>query len=199
MSTLRIIPLCAVLLLFSACTMPASQPTPVLDVSDASRSTVTQTVYSGALTLGNPDAPISFVLFTHHSCTYCKTFDRAFTDRLLTEFVETNLIRLIIVPVPLQKYPESARQERLLACAIQQEKGLPMHRSLFDGEPTEEQLMDIGIDPALLSTCTETGTLITPTPSNVSLVPSYTINGTLYKGLPEWAELRGQIKEALPR
>lgn len=155
---------------------------------------------SGMLEIGHPQAPVAFTLFTHHSCAYCRTFDAMLTDRILTEFVERGRVRLTVVPVPLQKYPESTEQMLLLSCATKQGKGWAMHRALFDGQPSEERLRAMEIDGDALETCTASSDndRLLP-PSTVTLVPSYAINDTLYTGLPEWPELRGQINEALSR
>ncbi len=203
----------SVLFLLTACTISAPREAVIpstsdeaetaLDASEAIMHTRTGSTLeermlpSGMLEIGHPNAPVAFTLFTNHSCTYCHTFDRLLTDRILTEFVENGSVRMTIVPVPLQAYPTSTRHTALLSCALQQGKGWPMHRALFHGEPTNEQLTLMDIDTDALDTCLTTvgsGTLLPA--SNVTLVPSYTINETPYTGLPEWSELRGQINAA---
>ena len=202
------------LLFLSACTIPAPRDLPAAEPFDAldtvilppESSPISATgssleeriLPSGLLEIGHPEAPVAFTLFTNHSCDYCRTFDRTLTHRLLTEFVENGSVRLTVVPVPLQKYPESARQAALLSCALQQSKGWPMHRALFDGEPTDEHLSMMDMDTDALETClTSVGSGSLLPASNVTLVPSYAINKTMYTGLPEWPELRGQINAAL--
>lgn len=210
---MRHILLLPALLLLVACTIPAPQenaesnetsnPETVFTGDEASvqpdaMSAGTQASLSGALTIGDSEAPITFVLFTHHSCIYCKTFDNSFMDRLRTEYIDTGRMRLSIILVPLEKYSESGKQADLLSCAMKQGKGWEMHRALFDAIPSDAQMAVMEIDTVAFASCMkESATANTLSSSTVSLVPSYSINGTMYTGLPEWSQLRGQINEAL--
>lgn len=164
---------------------------------------------SGVLELGNPAAPVSLLLFTNHACAYCRTFHDELLPRLNADYIQSGRVRIGIVPFALQKYADSNESASLLLCAARQGKGAAMHALLFRTNASArtfgDELTAIGINPTDLQTCTQEegirGTLAAQQSMaqslGVSLVPAYFVNGQMFLGQPQYADLRGQIEAAL--
>jgi len=220
--------LCAILL--SACTIvpvdqppmsPSSSATSVPGASQRTESTesVTSTgaevrvgerlLPSGILEIGNADAPVSLLIFTNHSCAYCRDFERTLMPSVISQYIRKDLVRVGIVPYVLQKYPASEQSALTLLCATEQGKGIAVHELLFrdDISPVQvrTELVSMGLDSARHQACMQSdgmkGTIAAQQSMaqslGVTLVPTYFINGKKYVGFPEWADLRGQLQEAV--
>lgn len=163
---------------------------------------------NGMLEIGKANAPHSIVLFTNYGCDYCRRFETEAMPTLLAE-VAKGTLRIAITPLDLRKYADSDQAARLLLCAAQQKKGKTMHTFLFS-KPTNPALMQkqigtLGLNAATLSSClqspefntTRSVQQATARAFNVTLVPSYFIDGTQYVGLPDAATLQWQLQRAL--
>lgn len=162
----------------------------------------------GILLMGQKNAPVSMILFVNHASPYSQQFHTTLLPRLIEDFVSKNTLQIGIVPVALAKYPQSDSTASMLICATLQGKGQAMNDLLFSkANPAtlQKQIADIGMVPATLQDClkgTQVQTALAEEKAlaasfNVTLVPSYVINDTLSVGLPEYADLRGQINAAL--
>ncbi len=155
---------------------------------------------TGFLSLGNADAPVTILLWTHPSCRYCREFLEKQLPRMAEDFLLHGTVRLQIGLLPLRKYPQSQTQAVSLLCAAAQGKGIPMLKALFEGN-TE----DIAVEKTSFSECqasARTQELQTLQASlaralDVTLVPTFFINGKKQTGLPDYPDLRGAIQEAL--
>ncbi len=211
-------------ILLGSCVAPPPPATPVSPAPSSARSeeagnpvTATGTqvrigerlLPSGMLEIGTTSAPVSLLLFTNHSCAYCREFQEELIPRLTDEYVRSGNLRIAIMPFVLHKYPDSRQASLVLLCATQQGKGITMNDLLFReriNTPTfRTERTAMQLDEAAMTNCMENpGALATIDAQQsvaqslgVSLVPSYFINGKLYTGLPEYSDLRGQIQEAL--
>jgi protein-disulfide isomerase len=153
---------------------------------------------SGALTLGASNAPVSIVLFMNYGSPYSVDFERVLMPRLDAEFIQPGLLRVTIISVPLQKYPQSDRQARISICGVLSGSGAVIHRALFDGQTVFPVLSDCLANEDILQNMLAIHHQVIST-LDVSLVPTYFIDGTRYTGLPEFADLRGQVNAALER
>lgn len=154
------------------------------------------TVSTGTLLLGKEDAPVTLLLFTNYDCAYCHDFEYTLMPQVQTEFIRTGDINVQIIPVPLQKYAESDRKMRLLLCGVKTGSGNSVHSQLFAREtnfPTLETCLEN--EEYLQQEITSQYSLIQT--FNITLVPSYVINGETFTGLPSYPDLRGQIRNAL--
>lgn len=163
---------------------------------------------SGMIEIGNANAPVSMVLLTNYSCAYCKEFQDVLVPRLITDYIRTDKLRISIVPFNLQKYTESEKSAGMLICAAQLSKGWPMHRLLFAQKMSTKAFNDtlaaLSLDRTQLETCAASDNIRATVAAQqavsrsfgVDVVPSYFINGRMYEGMPEYADLRGQIEEA---
>jgi protein-disulfide isomerase len=162
----------------------------------------------GILQWGDSASPVSLLLFTNHSCKYCADFQREIVPRLLLDFVEDGKLRISLIPFPLRKYPESREAVRVLLCAASQDKGTVMNEMLFSSPKATDVrsiLQNAGLDAATLAECLgspQTDWMLDAHESfaqtlGVTLVPTLFLNGERIVGLPEYADLQGQIEQML--
>lgn len=166
-------------------------------------------VATGTVEIGAADAPVSLMLFTNHYCAYCRDFQEELMPRLTSDYVTPGKVKVTIVPFLLQKYAESDQASLTFVCAAQQGKGLPMHDLLFreriNSPAFNTAVTEMKIDKAQLQSCIDGDGARSTVDAlqavahslGVRLVPAYFIDGTKFTGLPEYADLRGQIEEGL--
>lgn len=167
-----------------------------------------QLLPSGALEMGNPNAPVTLLLFTNHACAYCRAFHDDLIPRLLRDSETKDMVKVQIMAFALQKYNQSNAAATHLICAGLQGKGTAMHSLLFRSSVGSVAfttgMNELGLDMAVMNECLQgegVQGVIAAQQSfaqslDVTLIPSYFINGTKYVGLPEYADLRGQVLTA---
>ncbi|MDB4978279.1 MAG: oxidoreductase [Candidatus Peribacteria bacterium] len=163
----------------------------------------------GIMSLGKQNAPLTITLVTHPSCAYCRTFQEELLPRLRTDFIDTGLIKLQFIILPIQKYPESEMLHAAVQCAAAQQKGFAVLNRLFEAPKTRDDLIKTaaaaGADEALFTACldrvplsvTAEDTLIRE--FKVTLVPTVIVQSQASVGFPSYADLRGSIDEALQK
>lgn len=163
---------------------------------------------TGILDIGNTEAPVTILIFTEHHSRYGREFQLEYFPRLYKDFIKTGRLRLQTVVYPLQKYINSETGAAALFCAAVQNQGWEMHESLFLSQQTDLQtVMQIvsnnnEIDGQSFSECMDseqTKNLLAQQKSlarslTVFLVPVFYINGERMVGLPDYAQLRGEIE-----
>lgn len=167
---------------------------------------------TGIVEIGDPAAPVTVLLFTHHSCNYCHTFTDERLPGLLRDFVDRGKVRVQIAQLNISKYPQSATQAKALVCAAAQGKGIVMHKELFNQLGWDDKAMmalakKIGLKENLFMDCLKapgTASSVQLQQSlarslGVTLVPTYFVDGQKYVGLPQYPDLRGRIEEALSK
>lgn len=165
---------------------------------------------TGFVEIGDRDAPIVLMMFTEHHCRYCKDFFMDDFSKLYKDFINQGTVRLQIGILPLRKYVDSENAAITLLCAAVQEKGIPMHKLLFElGAKGEELQMRLAqtleLDTELFSQCLrspDTARTLERKKSfarslDVTLVPTFFLNGEKSVGLPTYADLRSMIEEKL--
>jgi protein-disulfide isomerase len=84
----------------------------------------------------------------------------------------------------------------MLLCGMRVGSGAEVHRQLFTGRRNFPALAECLKDDAFLQReMARHYELITA--FDVTLVPTYVINGTKFTGLPAYADLRGQIEQVM--
>lgn len=172
---------------------------------------VAEQMQSGSiLEIGDSNARMSMQLFINHASTYSQQFHQMLLPRLIEDFVAKKNLRITIIPVAFDIYPQSSLSASLLLCATKQHKGQAMNDLLFSQPNTatlQKQIGEVGLSPKDLETCLKDPNLQHEInvqtqigiEQKITAVPAYSIEGTLYTGLPEYADLRGQVEEALTR
>lgn len=165
----------------------------------------------GLLEIGDPKAPVNMLLFTEHHCAYCKEFQDEQMPLLLQEFVAQGKLRIQIGILPLKKYLDSDLSAMGLLCASAQNKGLAMHAALFEKPANADSIMktteQLTMDTKAFAACLkseDTKTMLTAMRSlaqtlDVTLVPTFFIDGEKSVGLPYYADLRGEIEKVLAK
>ncbi len=163
----------------------------------------------GLLEIGEASTPLNLLLFTNHFCSYCKEFHETYLPRLLAEYVQPGKLRIVTIPFPLKKYPESTTAAITLYCSAKQGQGREMHDLLFQGSMTnaalQAQIKALNLNAKMLQECLRnplTEQILvaqknTADALGVTLVPTLFLNGDKTVGLPTYAELRGMIDAVL--
>lgn len=170
--------------------------------------TVEERVLSGGiLEIGSADAPLTVTVFLHPESPYSQEFQRSRMPALLSEFVARGLVNVHAFILPIKKYASSAFAGRAVSCAMAQGKGYPALNLLVGNgrtELTDDDLADLALERTSYVPCMQTGTddpLATSGHAaalwNVTLVPSYVIDGETFTGLPTEADLFGAVRAAL--
>lgn len=151
---------------------------------------------SGTLILGSDNPPVTLLLFTNHDCNYCKEFQQTLLPRLQTDYIATNKLRMMIVPVPLRKYAQSDTKAHALICGVRAGSGSDVNQMLFEGRSNFPVLKEcLSDNDYLQSVMARQQEVISAL--DVTLVPTYYLNQTRFTGLPSYADLRGQIEHIL--
>lgn len=162
---------------------------------------------TGIVEIGRRDAPLVLLTFTNHSCRYCREFQAKIFPRLLKDFIEPGILRYQITVLPLKKYPQSKLALTALLCATAQGKGRAIHETLFSLSSIEEKLIDKAteqwtLDRDILRTCLHDPVVELGIAElegiarslDVTLVPTFFLNGEKFVGLPDYPDLRGRIE-----
>lgn len=146
------------------------------------------------LQVGNANAPVTMRLFVNHDSPYSRRF-QGFMPMLEREFLSKGMLKIDIVPVAFKKYPDSKKHADMLLCAARQAHGLAMHSLLMSGTQT---LLPAGMDKAAYDACLAAQAGVSPAATaEITLVPTYVIDGRSFTGVPSEADLAGAIRAAL--
>ena len=85
------------------------------------------------LTLGNPDAPVTFVEFSDIECPFCARF---YQDGLVgvKKLVEEGKVYFVYKHFPLNFHPEAIPGANAIECAADQGKWIEMHDLIFENQ-----------------------------------------------------------------
>ena len=135
-----------------------------------------QSIPSEGMTLGDPNAPVTFVEYADYQCPYCKQFALQTEPKLIEDFVKTGKVKYefrpmpILSPLPLDnKGNESVRAAEASMCAMDQGKFWDFHHLLFQKQNGENvgifsdanltaYATDAGVDIPTFSTCLSSNT-----------------------------------------
>ncbi len=197
---------------------PTATPTPPVDLVSLLNLSA-----DDPRALGNPDAPVLMIEFTDYECPFCARFVSETRPRLINEFVEAGLVRLVVRDFPLTSIHASAVLAASVAhCAAAQNQFWPVYEALFQSHGIEwggvprrdravliELVGNLGLDTDQLNTClddpaTEAAVardLAAGTQLGINSTPNFLINGQIVRGaLPfeQFAALIRQLTSALP-
>lgn len=188
-----------VCLLIAGCTLQNDRPQNDLQSGTTLTPVTSQRmpmVSTGTLSIGEENAPIHMLLFTNYDCAYCKEFEKTIMPGLQRDFIETGKMRISIIPLPLQKYPKSVERARMLFCGTKTGSGVFVHQQLWNDQSAFPTLATCMQDEAYLQTI-ESEQRKSIAALQVTLVPTYVIDGKKYTGLPSYADMRGQVEAAI--
>jgi protein-disulfide isomerase len=177
---------------------------------DTNLQIVERLLPSGLIEIGDRDAPLVLLMFTEHHCRYCKNFYHEHFPSLHEDYIQQGKVRLQIGILPLRKYTHSDNAAIGLLCAATQGKGMPMHELLFalgakDRETLFNEAATLELDLEIFGQCLDSPDTVKTMDRmkslarslDVTLVPTFFINGEKSVGLPQYAGLRGMIEAKL--
>lgn len=166
----------------------------------------------GMLEIGSATARHTLTVYTNHACEYCREFADNHLPRLQTEYLSRGTLKLQISILPLQKYANSTAEAAALICAARQGQGLNMHHALFalqtrtaGGIATVAK--NLKLDAKVFDACIQDPATeqllslqVTAAAANdVTLVPTFFLDGKKSVGLPYYPDLRGMLDVALQK
>ena len=188
-----------------------------IDETGASSSAMTSTgalaermAEHGVLEIGPADAPSTLTVFTNFSCRYCQEFARDMLPALEKEFVATGRLKLRTMITPLKKYPNSGLEASALVCSTALGKGQGMWNALSDAKLRDRAsilnlLKKLDISKKEFSKCLDAketkATLDQQAEfvhtNDVTLIPTFILNGEKEIGLMSYADLHGWIRSVM--
>jgi len=147
----------------------AAQSTPVAVQPAAGPTPASIAPTEAALTLGDPDAPVTIVEFSDYQCPFCARYFQETWPQLKAEFVDTGRVRHVFKDFPLANiHPQSPKAHEAARCAGEQGAYWEMHDRLFAGQaewagnPNHVAVFkgysaDLGLDTAAFDACLDGG------------------------------------------
>jgi protein-disulfide isomerase len=195
---------------------PATTPTPsVSPIAVSSPTPVTIIVTTSDIVLGSASAPVTIVEYTDFQCSYCKRFFDETHAQLVTQYVKTNQVRLVVRNFPLPFHANAEKAAEAALCAAAQNKYWEMHDMLFaksQGDGTGLAVTDLKqyaktleLDTAKFNTCLDTGEKAAQVRADleggqqlgVTGTPAFFINDTLLLGAQPFTAFQTAIADAL--
>jgi protein-disulfide isomerase len=144
------------------------RPTPIKATEIRSYAEFPQGVdETGAPYLGDPDAPVTLVVYSDFACPYCRLFAQETLGLLIDEYVTGGQLRVVFKPMQFDS-PTSPVAAAAGLCAAEQGKFWEMHDGLFDiayyqgysgfSGPNLRQLAgELGLDEGEFTSCLGSG------------------------------------------
>jgi protein-disulfide isomerase len=139
--------------------LAATVPTPATASAPAPYAGLTLGLTpDGALSVGDPGAPLTMEEWTDYACPFCARHFQAALPRLIEDYVRAGKLRLVLRDFPLEAlHPGAPRAHTAARCVAQQDvaKGWAMHDALFTRQKEWSQKPDPA--PVLESMATGVG------------------------------------------
>jgi protein-disulfide isomerase len=146
-----------------------AQSTPVAFQPPAGPTPASITPSDAALTLGDPDAPVTIVEFSDYQCPFCARYFQETWPRLKAEFMDTGRVRYVFKDFPLTNlHPQAPKAHEAARCAGKQGAYWEMHDHLFVGQAEwagypdhltvfKQYAAGLGLDTAAFDACLDSG------------------------------------------
>lgn len=178
---------------------PTPTPAPPVDLVELLKLTA-----DDPRAMGDPNAPVLMIEFTDYECPFCARFVSESRPRIVREFVETGVVRLVVRDFPLTSiHPSALLAAGVAHCAAAQGQFWPVYEMLFQTHGVEwggvprrdrdvliELAGELGVDTAQLRACLDDpateATIIaeveTATRLGINSTPNFIINGQIVRG-----------------
>jgi protein-disulfide isomerase len=174
--------------------------------------------------LGDPDAPVEFVVYSDFQCPFCKQFDEQDLPPVINNFVTEGQVRVEWRPMPIiSQTPldspdnESVQASEAAMCAADQNQFWPYSEALFAAQGAEnsgvysdemlkQTAADLELDTAAFNECLDSGAKQDEVlelrqggiDSGVQGTPTFLINDQLVSyTLDGYDKLKDQLQAAL--
>lgn len=164
---------------------PGNRPAYTATTNTAAGTSAALPTVDDDAVLGNPNAPVTMLIFGDYQCPFCK---QAFDDvetRIRTEYVDTGKVKMVYRDFPLDNiHPFARKAGEAAECAEEQGKYWQYHDALFEKQeqiPTldfEKLAGELGLDVKTFSTCLTTGVMADEVAKDKADGEAAAINGT---------------------
>ena len=162
--------------------------------------------------LGNPDAPVTMIIFGDYQCPFCKKMFTETELKLRTEYVLTNKVKMVYRDFPLDSiHPFARKAAQAAQCAGSQGKYWAYHDELFKKQ-SEIPTLDftnlagsLGLEKTTFKTCLDSEQFAAEVEKDnqdgqalgIDGTPATFINGTRIPGAYPYATFKQVIEAAL--
>jgi len=161
---------------------------------------------------GASDAPVTVVEISDFGCPHCRDFHQQKAEALREEFIDTGLVRWMVLPYALG--PSTVPAANAALCANEQGKFVEFSDALFNLEPVEQALLrdgfiqvgeEVGLDGASFEQCLADGRYNNKVSTNqqaasqsgVNSTPTFFVNDQIIRGNVPLEEFQNRINQQL--
>jgi protein-disulfide isomerase len=114
---------------------------------------------AGVITNTRGTGDVALVEFSDYECQFCAQHARMTEPKLVKQFVETGVMRHIVLNYPLSIHADALKASEAAECAARQGRFWEMHDRLFadnstlDFESLRSRARDIGADASVFDSC----------------------------------------------
>ncbi len=167
--------------------------------------------------MGSSTAPVTVIEFTDFECPFCVQFFNEIRPQLITQFVDTGVVRIVARDFPLtQIHPSALIAAVASRCAADQGKFWPMYEALFTTHQVEwggvpkrdhdvliELAGKVGVDAAAFTRCLDDPASAQATLDEaaaarqlgINSTPNFLVNDQLVRGALPFASFERLIKQ----
>jgi len=169
-------------------------------------------------TLGDPDAPVTIIVYSDFQCPYCERYWRETEPQIIANYVETGDVYYVYRSLGAFIGPESQQAAEAAYCAGDQGMFWEYHDLLFKNQAGENQgafsgknllrfAESLGLNMDQFSSCIRSGKYtgqveqdrIDGQNSGVQGTPTFLINGTLVEGAQPYKYMASFIDAELDK
>lgn len=174
--------------------------------------------------LGDPDAPVDFVVYSDYQCPFCQQFDEQDLPKVIENFVTDGDVKIEWRPMPIiSQAPldspdnESVQAAEAAMCAADQDQFWPYSEALYAAQGAEnggvysdemlkQTAADVDLDTDAFNACLDSGEKEEAVlslrqagvDSGVQGTPTFLINDQLVSyTLEGYAKLKNQLQDAV--
>ncbi|MFK7803074.1 MAG: DsbA family protein [Anaerolineae bacterium] len=145
----------------------AAEPTPILDGQVTNATRYCEENSERCVIVGNPEAEVTMIEVVDYGCPHCANFNATKAQTLLTNYVETDQVRWMVMPFALGNVTRPSAAAVMCANEQSPELALEFHERLFllqrsGSEHTLAGFLSVGsfiegFDNEALEACVEDG------------------------------------------
>jgi len=160
--------------------------------------------------LGNKDAPVTFVMFEDFECPFCERFSQQTLPLIIDQYVKSSKVRVVWKDFPLSIHSNAQKAHEASRCAWEQDKFWEYHDALFNNQNglspnnLKQYAKNLGLNESQFSSCLDSGKYTDiirdkvkeGNTAGVSGTPSFLINGRIVVGAQPYQTFADLIAQA---
>lgn len=192
----------------------APEPTPVLEENVVAIAEYCEANDDRCIAVGDESAPVTFLEVSDYGCPHCRDFNTESAPALKQQYVDSGLVRWIVMPYALSDQTHSGAVATLCAADQGEEAALAFHEEMFKLQNTSgyntvdgfvSVARNVGLDQDQFEQCVENETYDSQIHLNrqaarqagVNSTPTVFINGRIVNGNVGLEIFSQRIEEAL--